>query len=97
MNLHTAEFLSADEAHSVCQDRVADSKSLGLASFRRIKQATLTASMLAVPLQTWSGPEGTKKLRFPGFMTRAQGSGRVVSLTHRPLLPPGYAPGIHFC
>jgi len=23
----------------------------------------------AVPLQAWSGPEGSRKLRFPNFMT----------------------------
>jgi hypothetical protein len=43
----------------------------------------------AVPLQAWSGPEGSRKLKFPDFMTTAQGSGKVVSLTHRPHLPPG--------
>jgi hypothetical protein len=26
----------------------------------------------AVPLQAWSGPEGSRKLRFPDFMTTAQ-------------------------
>ena len=25
----------------------------------------------AVPLQAWSGPEGSRKLRFPDFMTTA--------------------------
>jgi hypothetical protein len=30
-------------------------------------------------------------------MTMAQDGGRVVSLTHRPPLPPGNAPGTHFC
>ena len=50
-----------------------------------------------VPLQAWSGPEGSRKLRFPDFMTTAQDSGKVVSLTHRPPLPPGNAPGTHFC
>ena len=43
----------------------------------------------AVPLQAWSGPEGSRKLRFPDFMTTAQDGGKVVSLTHRPHLPPG--------
>ena len=38
----------------------------------------------AVPLQAWSGPEGSRKLRFPDFMTTAQGGGKVVSITHRP-------------
>jgi hypothetical protein len=50
----------------------------------------------AVPLQAWSGPEGSRKLRFPDFMTTAQDGGRVVSLTHRPPLPPGNTPGTHF-
>jgi len=32
----------------------------------------------AVPLQAWSGPEGSRKLRFPDFMTMAQGGvGRI--------------------
>jgi len=43
----------------------------------------------AIPLQAWSGPEGSRKLRFPDFMTTAQDGGKVVSLTHRPPLPPG--------
>ena len=51
----------------------------------------------SVPLQALSGPEGFRKLRFPDFMTTAQGGGKVVSLTHRPHLPPGNSPGTHFC
>jgi len=51
----------------------------------------------AVPLPAWSGPEVSRKLRFPDFMTTAQDIGRVVSLTHWTPLPPGYAPGTHFC
>jgi hypothetical protein len=30
-------------------------------------------------------PEGSRKLRFPDFITTAQDGGKVVSLTHRPL------------
>ena len=51
----------------------------------------------AVPLQAWSGPEGSRKLRFPDYMTTTQDGGRVVSLTHRPPLPPGNTPDTHFC
>jgi len=51
----------------------------------------------SVPLQAWSGLEGSRKLRFPDFMTAAQDGGKVVSLTHQPPLPPGNAPGAHFC
>jgi len=41
----------------------------------------------ALPLQTWSGPEGSRKLRFPDFTPTAQDGGKVVSLTHRSPLP----------
>jgi hypothetical protein len=41
----------------------------------------------AVPLQAWSGTEGSRKLRFPDFMTTAQDGGKLVSFTHRPPLP----------
>jgi hypothetical protein len=51
----------------------------------------------AVPLQAWSGPDGSRKLRFPDYMTTAQDGAKVVSLTHRPPLPSGNAPGTHFC
>jgi len=51
----------------------------------------------SVPLQAWTGPEVSKKLRFPDFMAMAQDGGKVVSLTHRPPLPPGKTPGTHFC
>ena len=36
----------------------------------------------SVPLLAWSGPEGSRKLRFPDFMTTALDGGKVVSLTH---------------
>ena len=57
----------------------------------------LVKKVKAVPLQAWSGPEGSRKLRFPDFMTKAQYGGKVVSLTHRSSLPPGNTPGTHFC
>ena len=50
----------------------------------------------AVPLQAWRGPDGSRKLRFPDFVTTAQDVGKVVSLTHRLPLPPGNTPGTHF-
>jgi len=51
----------------------------------------------AVLLQAWGGPEGFRNLWLPDFMTTAQDGGKVVSLTHRPPLPPGNTPGTHFC
>jgi hypothetical protein len=50
----------------------------------------------AVLLRAWSGPEGSRKLRFPEFMMTPD-SGKVVSLMHWPPLPPGNTPGTHFC
>ena len=49
------------------------------------------------PLEAWSGPEGSRNLKFPDFMTTAQDGGKVVSFLHRPPLPPGNTPGTHFC
>ena len=48
------------------------------------------------PLQSCSGPERSRNLRFPDFMTTAHDSGKVVSLTHRQPLPPENAPGYSF-
>jgi len=51
----------------------------------------------AVPLQAWAGPEGSRKLRLPDFMTTAQDGDKFVRLMHQPPLPPGNTPGTHFC
>ena len=58
-------------------------------SNERIDESHILCKGKAVPLQAWTGPEGSRKLRFPDFMTTAQDGGKVVSLTHRPPLPPG--------
>ena len=52
--------------------------------------------LVAVPLQAWSVPEGSRKLRFPDFITTARDGGKVVSLTHRPPLSPVNTPGTPF-
>ena len=41
----------------------------------------------AVPLQARSGPEGSRKLRFPGFVTTAQDCGRLSALRTGLLYP----------
>jgi len=35
-----------------------------------------------VPLQAWSDPEGSRKLRFPDYMKTAKDGGKVVSPRH---------------
>ena len=50
-----------------------------------------------VPLQAPGAPKISRKLRFPDYVKMAQSGGKVVSLTHRPFLPPGNTPGTHFC
>ena len=41
----------------------------------------------AVPLQAWSDPEVSRKLKFPYCITTAQDGGKVVSFTNLPPLP----------
>jgi len=50
-----------------------------------LNKSRLVGKDKAVPLQ--AGPEGSRKLRFLDYMTRAQDGGSVVSLKHRPPLP----------
>jgi len=49
------------------------------------------------PIKGQRCPEGSRKLRFPDYVTVSQDSGKVVSLTHRPLLSPENTSGTHFC
>jgi len=65
--------------------------------FRHIRGVNGKGKGKAVPLQAWTGSEGSRKLRLPDFVATAQGGGKVVSLMYRPLLPPGNTPGTHFC
>ena len=45
-------------------------------------------TLKSVPLQAWSGPEGSRKLRFPDFMTTAQDGGKVF----QPYAPAAFTP-----
>jgi len=45
----------------------------------------------AVPLRTWSGPEGSRKLRFPDYVTMAQDGGRLSALRTGRLYPRKFA------
>ena len=41
----------------------------------------------AVPLQAWTGPESSRKLRLPDFVTTAQDGGRLSALSTGRLYP----------
>jgi hypothetical protein len=41
----------------------------------------------ANPAEGWTGPAGSRRLRFPYFMAHEEG--KVVSFTYRPPLSPG--------
>ena len=68
-----------------------------VAKINILRRIPVKVNKKSVPLKAWSGPEGSRKLRLPDFMTTAQGVGKVVSHTHRPHLPPENSPGTHFC
>jgi len=40
---------------------------------------------------------GFQGVNVPRYVTMAQDGGKVISFTHRPLLPLGNTPGTHFC
>jgi len=49
--------------------------------------AALATLLKTIPLQAWSGPEASKKLRFPDFVTTAQDSCRLSALRTGRLYP----------
>jgi len=51
----------------------------------------------AIPLQAWTGPEDSGRLRPQISRQSAHEGGKVVSPKYRPPLPPGNIPGTHFC
>jgi hypothetical protein len=51
----------------------------------------------SIPLQAWTDPEGSRRLR-PQILRQSAHEGvMVVSPTHGPPLTPGNIPGTHFC
>jgi hypothetical protein len=50
-----------------------------------------------IPLQAWTGPEVSRRLRLPNFIQSAHEGGKVIRNTCRSPLPPGYIPGTHLC
>ena len=50
-------------------------------------QVDLKVKCKAIPLQAWTGPEGSRKLRLPDFVTTAQDGGRFSALRTGRLYP----------
>jgi len=51
----------------------------------------------AIPIQVWTGPKGSRKLRLLISRHLAHEDPKVVSPKHWQSLPPGNFPGTHFC
>jgi hypothetical protein len=52
----------------------------------------------AIPVQPWTGPEGSRRLRLPDFQeSRHMKVLRLSALRTGRLYPPGNIPGTHFC
>ena len=77
LNLHTGQSLT----ENTIPDAVLIQFDLLMMSTVSLKTCKKGKS---VPLQAWGGPEVSRKLRFPYFVTVAQDGGKVVSLMHRP-------------
>jgi hypothetical protein len=54
---------------------------LNVNNLGEVLRLSLNVKGKSVPLQAWSGPEGSRKLRFPDFLTTAQDGDKVVSLS----------------
>jgi len=77
LNLHTGRSLT----ESTIPDAVLIQFDLLMMSTELLE----TCRGKAVPLQAWSGPEGSRKLRFPVYMTSPDGD-KVVSLYPQEML-----------
>jgi len=55
--------------------------------YGRCLASLITGKGKAIPLQAWTGPEGSRKLRFLDFMTTTQDGGRLSALRTGRLYP----------
>jgi len=98
----TSKFLPAVIVHNAVLSNMTSCSSRNIATLLSVfkictKYTNMWSKGKAIPLQAWTGPEGSRNLRFLDYMTTAQDGGKLVSLRHRPPLPPENAPGTHFC
>jgi hypothetical protein len=55
---------------------------------RKAKLVAYPCNRKAIPLQAWTGPEGSRRLRLPVFQDSRHNKGGNVSPTYRPPLTP---------
>jgi len=53
---------------------------IGIKNYQFLCQNFALVKYKAVPLQVWTDPEGSRKLRLPDFVTTAQDGGRLTAL-----------------
>jgi hypothetical protein len=61
-----------------------------------IMHSPYTGKGKAIPLQAWTGPEGSRRLRLPDFDNQHMKMVRLSALRTGHLYPPGNIPGTHF-
>jgi hypothetical protein len=79
-------------AYSFCSRYEAIGSTRPLTQMRKIK-----GKGKVIPVQAWTGPDGSRRLKLPISRQSTHEGGKVVSRMHRPPLPPGNIPGTHFC
>jgi len=76
-------FMSFRYTNCKCSRNILTSHAIYFPSFKMLlfpfKESQKVKS---IPLQAWSGPEDSRKLKFPDF--NGTDCGKVISLTHRP-------------
>jgi hypothetical protein len=83
----SSSFDSIFGIHQFCEEVFSQMKIIQSRYGSRLTDEHLKYWDFFVPLQAWSGPEGSRKLRFPDYMTTAQGGGKVFSLSTGRLYP----------
>jgi len=78
-NSHFIPFIQNIKLH-ICLWKICPLSPLRCGKLNQTERGHPSVKGKSVPLQAWSGPEGSRKLRFPDFVTMAQDGGRLSEL-----------------